>query len=476
MGVNDIFSMLLRWIVPAVLFIGAITVGFLILYKLIYRKFLQGNKKVSWTKFILSILLTGYLFIVFAITTLSRSANFDNQFNLNLISGFLDVWNNWSLTSFLLLVYNLVVLSPLGILLPFISRKFQSIKNIFLFSVGFTLLIESYQWVTHRGIFELDDLVHNTIGALSGYLIIKLILSYKQESKIRYNSIISAAIIPFFYACLFVGAIFSYHSQEFGNMSIRPSIGTDMSNVSVSSQIALSQESRLLPIYYDVNANQPELALNIISKLQRSIPLPLVKSSGRDGDNKQYSFEITNDSSYHLTYFTREGTWSLFDELVDTTKELTDEATGQKIEHLLKENSFIPSDAELKIDQNGTFRWDAPNVDPSEYSKDFLNGMVMVDVTDTGKISNLSFDLIENKFIRNAQVISPSDAFEKIKKGKFDSYNSRKPYRMGDQIKITGMKLMYQYDSKGYYQPVYEFDGSLNDEVSRFSVRIPALP
>ncbi|MDR6550213.1 glycopeptide antibiotics resistance protein [Paenibacillus qinlingensis] len=475
MGVTDIPYMLMRWAVPALWFVAACIVVFLVSYTLIYQKLLHGVKKISWIKFSLAVLLLGYLFMVFSLTILNRGTSADKEINLNLTSSYLDVWNTWSNTSFLLLVYNIAMLFPLGILLPLVSPKFQSLKAILCISLSFTLGIETFQWITHRGIFELDDLVHNTLGALAGYLIMNAILDITYAKQINKRSLLSAAIIPLFFVCLFGGARVVYHAQEFGNMGIRPAIGTNMSNVTVSSQITLSPNSSMLPIYYDENANQPELALKIISKLQHSIPLPLVQSSGRDGDNLQYSFGKTKDSAYYLNYFLRTGTWTMYDDIADHNQKRTDETTGHNVEQILKDNAFIPSDADLKLDPNGTFRWDAPSVEPSTLSKDFSHGVVMVDVESSGQISSLMYGVFKNKYIRQVQVIAPAAALEKIKKGEFDSYNTRTPFTPGTQIKITEMNIIYLYDSKGYYQPVYQFEGSVNDEVGKFSVSIPAL-
>ena len=474
MGVHDIFNMLIKWTVPVILFMTACLALFLICYKLFYQKLLLGKRKISWPRFILVILLLGYLFLVFVITTLSRGGNYSGQINLNLISGYLDVWNSWSSTSFLLLVYNIAMLMPLGFMLPLISLKFRTWKAALFSALIYTTFIEVFQLISHRGIFELDDLVHNIIGAIAGYLIIKIFLDYKNEKKFRKSTMIKDAIIPMFYVCLFGGAILAYNLQEFGNMSIRPSQGTDISGVSISCEVDLTKNRSEVPIYYNVNANQPKRAFNIISVLQRTINLPQIHRIGNNGENKQYEFLRDDNVTSSLIYFKGDGTWWLSDDnTADIDSKATDADTRNKIEKMLKENSFIPANAILECDQNGTFRWDASAVDPTRMKKDFLNGMVMVDVTASGKISMLHYGLTENKYVRQVQTISPMEAFKKVMNGEFDSY---RPYVSGDKIKITEMQMRYMYDSKGYYQPVYEFTGSLNSEEGACNIMIPALP
>ena len=159
MSVYDVFPLIFRLLVPGTLFVLIAFFISLASYKLIYKKVFKGAKEIPIYKFILSIILIGYLFLVFIMTGLSRADNFSNTIvNFNFLSSYLDVWYSFSLTSLLLLILNILMLAPLGFLLPFISKKFDSFKNILLVAFIFTIFIELFQLVTHRGIFELDDL------------------------------------------------------------------------------------------------------------------------------------------------------------------------------------------------------------------------------------------------------------------------------------------------------------------------------
>ena len=64
---------------------------------------------------------------------------------------------------------NIVLLLPLGVMLPAMFEKLRSPKRIA--AVGFctSLGIEVLQCLSRRGVFEFDDLMHNTAGALIGY-------------------------------------------------------------------------------------------------------------------------------------------------------------------------------------------------------------------------------------------------------------------------------------------------------------------
>ena len=84
---------------------------------------------------------------------------------------------------------NMLLFVPFGYLLPQIltvsARKKMAIAGWHIILCGFlsSLLIESCQFIFHRGVFELDDLVKNTMGTAVGWLIWKKIsLMFKSNS------------------------------------------------------------------------------------------------------------------------------------------------------------------------------------------------------------------------------------------------------------------------------------------------------
>jgi glycopeptide antibiotics resistance protein len=78
---------------------------------------------------------------------------------------------------------NIILLTPLSILLPILWSKYREFKYCFLFSALTSLLIEILQFVENtfgvgRGrVCDIDDLILNTIGAVTGYWIFRLINS-----------------------------------------------------------------------------------------------------------------------------------------------------------------------------------------------------------------------------------------------------------------------------------------------------------
>lgn len=71
-------------------------------------------------------------------------------------------------------ILNVILFIPYGIMLPFLWKKFSSLKSIMLFSFGTSLIIEMLQVFTYRAT-DINDLITNTTGAILGYMIFKIL-------------------------------------------------------------------------------------------------------------------------------------------------------------------------------------------------------------------------------------------------------------------------------------------------------------
>lgn len=79
------------------------------------------------------------------------------------------------LGSFTNIVGNLALLAPLGFLLPLFWKFFYSAKHTILFAAGLSLSIELIQ-LAAGGVTSVDDLILNTVGAVIGFMLAKLLL------------------------------------------------------------------------------------------------------------------------------------------------------------------------------------------------------------------------------------------------------------------------------------------------------------
>ncbi len=116
------------------------------------------TRKWTWSFY------TGYIFLVLATTVLSRNASPDPHYELQ------PFWSyaygdemKWEI------IANVIMFIPIGIALG----KELGWKGIFPAAFS-SLTIELLQLITRRGLFEFDDVIHNTLGAVIGTALVKL--------------------------------------------------------------------------------------------------------------------------------------------------------------------------------------------------------------------------------------------------------------------------------------------------------------
>ena len=82
-----------------------------------------------------------------------------------------------------MVIENIIMLMPMGFLLPFVFKsKYYVIKTVmsgFLFS----LFVESSQYVKKTGLFEVDDLINNTLGVIAGCGLATIIIAIRKRIK-----------------------------------------------------------------------------------------------------------------------------------------------------------------------------------------------------------------------------------------------------------------------------------------------------
>ncbi len=77
------------------------------------------------------------------------------------------------------LVGNVVLLVPIGFLVPFVFPNITWKKSLILASAA-GLTIEVMQVVLHVGIFDIDDVILNALGVMIGYWIFTMFIKWMQ--------------------------------------------------------------------------------------------------------------------------------------------------------------------------------------------------------------------------------------------------------------------------------------------------------
>lgn len=89
--------------------------------------------------------------------------------------GLSEAWKHlgWQRGQLASLGLNVLLFVPLGYLVPSVVPSFRRWWKVALIGFLFSLTIETIQLVTRLGWFDTSDLLHNTLGALIGWIVYK---------------------------------------------------------------------------------------------------------------------------------------------------------------------------------------------------------------------------------------------------------------------------------------------------------------
>jgi glycopeptide antibiotics resistance protein len=136
---------------------------------LVVGAYLTRKDRYSFIRNSLLIVLGGYIFFILCTTLLFRHSSDIMQFQ------FFPFWSydvlNYKIVAQLIL--NVLMFIPIGFLLGTIMKEIRWMQVI---EMGCLLsaAIEILQLLTRRGVCNIDDVIHNTIGCAIGYGIFRL--------------------------------------------------------------------------------------------------------------------------------------------------------------------------------------------------------------------------------------------------------------------------------------------------------------
>ena len=76
------------------------------------------------------------------------------------------------ITDFKNTILNIILFIPLGIMLPFLWKKYNTLRATLIFGFSMSLAIELLQILTYRAT-DINDLIANTVGAVLGYFVFR---------------------------------------------------------------------------------------------------------------------------------------------------------------------------------------------------------------------------------------------------------------------------------------------------------------
>lgn len=302
------------------------------------------KKKTGWKQEFSLLLLFIYLLLVIKVTLTPFRLNLVYpSFDMNLIPlvETIKVLRGGRLTTALYNIGgNILMLVPFGFL---IARAYSNVRKwniILLYSFGFSLCIELLQFASTTRIFDVDDIVLNTLGGVLGYACFRIVcrkasLNYPQNGKLQKPSFrgITIGILAFAvsFSCAFA---FDYQSQT-------------LSSEDIATAYAEQKKAQLIMrdaghYHYVLVQRDNDLGLELYGKIPlgryvsvaQSDPVKLSDTSPVAGDlNYQISYQVLDKVGSR--YLKQTAPYAVFGYIPDTISggEVWFDGTSYEIRH-----------------------------------------------------------------------------------------------------------------------------------------------
>ena len=140
----------------------------------VYRYWVSRRKKsqgqsISKKEILCGLVLSIYLVLLLGGTILNRESGEEYLAEWIPFWSYYDLISEWSKPMAVQMIYNVLVFIPWGILLPEIVSVARKFRVVVLSAAGLSFVIEVVQLLFRLGLFEFDDVFHNTLGAVIGY-------------------------------------------------------------------------------------------------------------------------------------------------------------------------------------------------------------------------------------------------------------------------------------------------------------------
>jgi len=133
-------------------------------------------------RYVFLLLLVEYVFLIFGFTVFFRDSNPSAPVFIGLFWTYKNFFNGMTPLAFEIIM-NMVLFIPIGFLWGSQTVRITKLRWLwaFLFGIALSIGIEILQVIYHKGIFQIEDIIHNVLGCLLGFLI------WQRNAKRLYN-------------------------------------------------------------------------------------------------------------------------------------------------------------------------------------------------------------------------------------------------------------------------------------------------
>ena len=466
MRISSVIQLLRSYMLLGIIGVVIAITLFLIGYFLVYKKLMKGTKKLNLIKVGLWSIFLIYMITVLMATIGDRISGYES-INLHFFSSYKEAYNTFSLGEWRNIILNILMFVPIGFILPLLIKKCETWYITYLVGLGTTLFIEILQLITKRGVFEIDDIINNTLGCTVGYGIVMIIMAFFKRKRANQKALITMTYqIPLIVTVISISVMFiNYYKQELGNLSIASSYNIDMSSVDVSTNFNFDNKSEKAYVYESYVGNKED-AINLANKI-----FSKVNTSIDESQNDEYDDTIlfkSVDGTYNL-WVNYKGLTTWFIDYSQPEAKGKENLTYKEIRDLLSKFDIeLPKEADFKDNGKGSY---SISLDMVKLGDDYLDGELICTINENNIVSDFDNKIVSYKPYKEYDILSLKEAYDKILKGEFRLFDVIKK---DSKIEVTEADLIYELDSKGFYQPVYRFIANIDGE-KNYPIYVPAL-
>lgn len=122
----------------------------------------------------------------------------------------------------------------------------------------------------------------------------------------------------------------------------------------------------------------------------------------------------------------------------------------------------IPATAQFERMDVGQYEW---TVNQFETDGQLIDGTLKVAYYQDKTIKSVVNNIVTYEKVREIKLKSEQQAYNELLDGKFKTYDKNIK-----EMQIQQVKQAYVMDSKGFYQPIYVFSGTINGEEATISI------
>lgn len=148
--------------------------------------FLYKKHKFNKVQCGAAILLSLYIVVLLYFTVVGRYSHEEYEYQINFFTSYRWFFEQNGEQVLRQLLINLVMLMPVGFLLPVVIKAKHKYIITLALSLLLTVFIETMQLITKCGSFEIDDIINNFVGAVIGMLLYVL---YSKLIKPKINKV-----------------------------------------------------------------------------------------------------------------------------------------------------------------------------------------------------------------------------------------------------------------------------------------------